>query len=111
MAMHELPTAVQEKAPVTWVILNDGALGWPRWTQTTQLEGRYIATSFNPQLDFVAVARAAGCDGIRVESSDELADALERARRANVDGVPFVVDVPVDQNDHHAEFDAFHRVR
>ena len=25
MAMHELPTAVQEKAPVTWVVMNDGA--------------------------------------------------------------------------------------
>jgi acetolactate synthase I/II/III large subunit len=111
MAFHELPTAVQEKAPVTWVVLNDGALGWPQWTQTTQLDGRYIATSFDPQFDFIAVAKAAGCDGIRVESADGLADALERARRANAEGVPFVVDVPVDQNDHHAEFDAFHRVR
>jgi acetolactate synthase-1/2/3 large subunit len=111
MAMHELPTAVQEHAPVTWVVMNDGALGWPRWSQTTQLDGRHIATSFDPQFDFVAVAKAAGCDGLRVESAAGLSDALERARRANADGVPFVVDVPVDQNDHHAEFDAFHRVR
>jgi acetolactate synthase-1/2/3 large subunit len=111
MAFHELPTAVQEKAPVTWVVLNDGAFGWPRWTQTSQLDGRYIATSFDPQFDFVAVAKAAGCDGVRVESAEGLSAALERARRANAGGVPFVVDVPVDQNDHHAEFYAYQLVR
>lgn len=110
MAMHEVATAVQERAPVTWVITNDGALGWPRWGQTTSLRGRYIATEYDPVFDFVAVARAGGADGVRVEQVADLAPALERARRANADGVPFVVDCPVDQNDHHAEFDAFHRI-
>jgi acetolactate synthase-1/2/3 large subunit len=111
MAMHELPTAVQEQAPVTWVVLNDGALGWPRWTQTNALQGRYIATEFDPVFDFIQVARAAGCDGYRVSDVSELADGLERARKANAAGVPFVVDVPVDPTDHHAEFYAFHNVR
>jgi acetolactate synthase-1/2/3 large subunit len=111
MALHELPTAVQEGAPVTWVVFNDNALGWPRWTQRTALSERYIATELSPPVDYVSVARAAGCDGIRVGGSDELADALERARRANAAGIPFVVDVPVDPDDHHEEFHAFHRVR
>jgi acetolactate synthase I/II/III large subunit len=111
MAMHEIPTAVQEGAPVTWVVLNDGALGWPRWGQTTELDGRYIATQFDPVVDFVGVARAAGCDGFRVSDVSELTGGLERARRANADGVPFVLDVPVDPTDHHAEFVAFHQVR
>lgn len=111
MAMHELPTAVQERAPVTWVVLDDGALGWVRWGQTRELDGRYIATKFDPLVDLVAVARAAGCDGYQVTDVSELAEGLERARRANAEGVPFVVDVPVDPSDHHAEFDAFHQVR
>lgn len=111
MAMHELPTAVQERAPVTWVVMNDGALGWPRWTQTNALKGRYIATEFDPTFDFIQVARAAGCDGYQVSDVSELSDGLERARRANADGVPFVVDVPVDPSDHHPEFYAFHNVR
>ncbi|RIK46804.1 MAG: acetolactate synthase [Chloroflexi bacterium] len=110
MAMHEVATAVQERAPVTWVVTNDGALGWPRWGQTTGLGGRYIATEYNPVFDFVAVARAGGADGVRVEQVDDLAPALEQARAANAAGVPFVVDCPVDPNDHHAEFDAFHRI-
>lgn len=110
MAMHEVPTAVQERAPVTWVVTNDGALGWPRWGQTTALSGRYIATEYDPVFDFVAVARAGGADGVHVGAVDELAPALEQAQRANAAGVPFVVDIPVDQNDHHAEFDAYHGV-
>jgi acetolactate synthase I/II/III large subunit len=110
MAMHEIPTAVQEKAPVTWVVMNDSALGWVRWGQTTSLGERYIATEYDPPIDFVAVAKAAGCDGIRVEDPSELGPALERARKANLDGVPFVVDVPVDQDDKHEEFIAFHNL-
>jgi thiamine pyrophosphate-dependent acetolactate synthase large subunit-like protein len=79
-----------------------------QWIQRRDLDGRIVATQFDPALDVVAAARACGCDGVRVGAADELGPALERARRANAEGVPFVVDVPVDQAHHHAEFDAFH---
>jgi acetolactate synthase-1/2/3 large subunit len=108
MAIHELATAAQFKLPVTWVVLNDGALGWVQWIQRRQLGGRIVATSFEPAIDIVAIACASGCDAVRVASAAELGPALERARQANAAGIPFVVDVPVDQAHHHAEFDAFH---
>ncbi|MEZ4571485.1 MAG: thiamine pyrophosphate-dependent enzyme [Thermomicrobiales bacterium] len=111
MAMHELPTAVQENAPVTWVVLNDGALGWPRWGQTHSHDRRYIATDFDPPVDVVKVAHASGCEGWRVEEPGQLSELLERARKANADGKPVVIDVPVDQEDKHDEFLAFHNVR
>ena len=93
---------------VTWVVLNDGALGWVQWIQRRALGGRIVATQFEPAIDVVATAKAAGCDGVRVNAPEELAPALERAKQANAAGVPFVVDVPVDQAHHHAEFDRFH---
>lgn len=111
MGLHELPTAVQERAPVTWVVFNDRALGWPRWTQRTALGGRVIATEFATTFDFVAVARAAGCWAERVEQPSELEPALERARRANDAGQPAVVDVQVDSEEHHPSFEEFHRLR
>ena len=111
MGLHELPTAVQERAPVVWVIFNDRALGWPRWTQQTALGGRVIATEFHARFDFVTVARAAGCWAQRVETPEELGPALEAAKRANADGVPAVVDVAVDSQEHHPSFVAFHSVR
>lgn len=111
MAMHELPTAVQEQTPVTWVIFNDGALGWPRWTQRTALENRVIATEFTAPVDLVAVAQAAGCWAQRVETPADLDAALEAARRANQQGQPAVVDVNVDATEHHLGFDEFHELR
>lgn len=111
MVLHELPTATQENAPVTWVVLNDQALGWPRWGQKHSHDGRYIATSFNPPMDLVLAAKAAGCAAWRVEEEDSLGELLERARLANEGGHPAVVDVPIDQEDKHDEFLAYHKVR
>ncbi len=111
MGMHELPTAVDEQAPVTWVVFNDGALGWPNWTQHGALGGREIATKFGATFDFVAIAQGAGCHAERVECTQDLAAALERARDANDRGVPAVVDVAIDPSDRHPGFIEFHSVR
>ncbi len=111
MAMHELPTAVEHRLRITWVIFDDRALGWPRWTQRTALGGRVIATEFEATFDFAAVARSAGCYAERVERPEELAPALERARRANDAGQPAVIDVAVDSDEHHPSFVEFHQLR
>lgn len=108
MSIHELGTAVQNKLGVTWVVMNDHSFGWVQWIQRRKHDDRIVATSFEPGIDIVATARAAGCDGIRVESPDQLGPALEAALAANAKGIPFVVEVPVDQSHHHAEFDRFH---
>ncbi|MEZ4531562.1 MAG: thiamine pyrophosphate-binding protein [Thermomicrobiales bacterium] len=108
MSTHELGTAAQNKLGITWVVLNDNAFGWVQWIQRRALDSRIVATSFEPGIDIVATAKAAGCDGIKVESPDQLGPALEAALAANAKGIPFVVEVPVDQSHHHAEFDRFH---
>jgi acetolactate synthase-1/2/3 large subunit len=108
MSCHELGTAVQNKLGVTWVVLNDGAFGWVQWIQRRELGNRIVATDFDPPIDILATARAAGCEGMLVESPDQLEAALQAALEANSRGVPFVVEVPVDQAHHHAEFDRFH---
>ncbi|MDW8058904.1 MAG: thiamine pyrophosphate-binding protein [Thermomicrobium sp.] len=111
MGMHELPTAVEHRLRITWVVLDDRALGWPRWTQRIALGGRIVATEFAATFDFTAVARAAGCHGERVGRPEDLAPALDRARRANDAGRPAVVAVSVDSDEHHPSFVEFHRLR
>ena len=108
MSVHELGTAAQQKLPVTWVVLDDGAFGWVQWIQRRDLAGRIVATDFDPAVDLVGVAKASNCGATRVESADQLIPALEEAKRANAEGIPYVVVVPVDQSHHHAEFDRFH---
>jgi acetolactate synthase-1/2/3 large subunit len=97
-----LCTAVEYDIPAVWVIWNNFAYGGIRDIQMGMLAKREIATSFvrekdgrliNP--DFVALARACGADGIRVERPGDLAGALEHAIKA---GAPFVLDVHVDRD-------------
>lgn len=108
MSIHELGTAVQNKLGITWVVMNDNSFGWVQWIQRRKHDDRIVATSFEPGIDILATAKASGCDGIRVESPEQLGPALEAAIAANAKGMPFVVEVPVDQSHHHAEFDRFH---
>ena len=97
-----LCTAVEYDIPAVWLVWNNFAYGAIRDIQTGLLAKREIATSFvreatgalyNP--DFVALARACGVDGLRVERPEELEPALETALRA---GRPFLLDVHVDRD-------------
>lgn len=108
MSIHELGTAAQVGAAVTWVVLDDGAFGWVQWIQRRELGGRIVATDFDPTIDIVGVAKACGCSSERLERAGDLRAALERARAANDAGKPHVLVVPIDQSHHHAEFDRFH---
>ena len=110
MSIHELGTAAQNKLPVTWVVLNDGAFGWVQWIQRRDLDGRDRRDRRSTRRS----TSSAIAQGQRLRrrsgstSPKELGPALERAKRRTPTGIPFVVDVPVDQAHHHAEFDRFH---
>ena len=99
MRPDALCTAVEYDIPAVWLIWNNFAYGAIRDIQMGMFAKREIATSFvqekngrliNP--DFVALARACGADGIRVERPGDLAGAIEHAIKADA---PFVLDVHV----------------
>ena len=92
MIMNVLPTAVEHKLPVTWCVLNDGALGSILDGQRAAFGNRIIATTFETQPDFAAIAQACQCHGERVDDPTQVRPALERARDANARGVPAVID-------------------
>ena len=108
MSIHELGTAAQIGTPVTWVVLDDGAFGWVQWIQRRDLHDRIVATDFEPHVDLVKIAEASGCSAERLSDSRDLRAALERAKAANNAGKSHVLVVPIDQSQHHAEFDRFH---
>jgi thiamine pyrophosphate-dependent acetolactate synthase large subunit-like protein len=49
----------------------------------------------NPLIDFAALAKAEGCDGIRVERAADLRPALKRGIEAIRVGTPFLIDVDI----------------
>ncbi len=76
MNMQEMGTAMQFRAPVKQFILNNERLGMVRqWQQL--LHGERYSSSWSESLpDFVKLAEAFGCKGIRVTEPKDLDDAI-----------------------------------
>ena len=77
MTIQELSAAVQHNAPIKIFILNNQYMGMVRqWQQL--LHGNRLSNSYTEALpDFVKLAEAYGCVGIRAEKPDELDDAIK----------------------------------
>jgi acetolactate synthase-1/2/3 large subunit len=83
MVVGELATAVQERAAIVVIVANNGMYGTIRMHQERHYPGRVSGTDLhNP--DFVQLARACGCQAELVERTEDFADALARARAADV---------------------------
>ena len=100
MNVQELETATRLGLAFAVLIFRDDGYGVIRWKQERQF-GRTAGVDFgNP--DFVALAGAFGCAGVRIGAAKELRPALEAALRAPA---PVLIDCPVDyrENDRLAE--------
>ncbi len=77
MTIQEMSSAVQHNAPIKIFILNNEYMGMVRqWQQL--LHGNRLSHTYSEALpDFVKLAEAYGCVGIRAEKPDELDDAIE----------------------------------
>jgi acetolactate synthase-1/2/3 large subunit len=77
MTMQEMSTAVQHDLPVKIFILNNQYMGMVRQWQEL-LHGNRLSHSYMESLpDFVKLAEAYGCVGIRAEKPGELDDAID----------------------------------
>ena len=91
MNCQEMETATRAGAPITCLVFRDDTFGLIKWKQEVQF-GRSSHVDFgNP--DFVTLAQSFGWDGVRVESADELAPALEAAFTS---GRATLIDCPID---------------
>jgi acetolactate synthase-1/2/3 large subunit len=93
MTVQELSVAVREDLDVTYVVLNNEAVGMVRQWQDGFYEGRRMASEYPwiPQFDMLA--EAFGARGFRLEDYDEVDEVIEKARE--YDG-PAVVDAIID---------------
>ncbi|MEM3385465.1 MAG: thiamine pyrophosphate-binding protein [Nitrososphaeria archaeon] len=108
MYSQDVPTAVQYNAPVTWIILNNFSYGWPKWIQK-KIFGKATATDFIIQPDFVKFAEANKCYGERVDRPRNIRSALENALKANLNGVPAILDFIIDPEDCPKGFKDFYK--
>ncbi|MBD3764707.1 MAG: acetolactate synthase 3 large subunit [Rhodobacterales bacterium] len=96
MNMQEMGTAIQFRAPVKQFILNNERLGMVRQWQDLLHGGRYSQSWSESLPDFVKLAEAFGCKGIRCDNPRDLDDAI-RAMLAH-DG-PVVFDCLVEKHE------------
>src|SRR5438132_6521262 len=80
--------------PVKTIIINTGGHGMVRQWQGIIYKGRFCAIDLGPSPDFVKLADAYGCVGIRATKPSEVVPALEKAFATPG---PVVVDVWVDK--------------
>jgi acetolactate synthase I/II/III large subunit len=95
MTLGELETARRANIGLTIVVVNNAASGYVKALQHAMFRGRYQSSDL-VEMDYAAIARAMGCNGIRVEDPDQLGAALrtglgERTR-------PTVLDVVVTRD-------------
>lgn len=91
MAVAELETAKRVGAPLVAVVVNNATLGYVKALQHGMFANRFISVDFD-EVDYAAVARGFGCEGIVVEDPARLGPALRDALQSDV---PFVLDVRI----------------
>jgi acetolactate synthase-1/2/3 large subunit len=103
MTNQELATCAIEGIPVKVAIINNGALGMVRQWQTLFYSQRYSNTTLHAKEhngtripDFVKLAEAYGCVGLRCDNQSDVDVTIERAME--IDDRPVVVDFIVHKD-------------
>jgi acetolactate synthase I/II/III large subunit len=100
MTNQELATCALEGIPIKVAIINNGSLGMVRQWQTLFYEGRYSNTELGTHKhripDFVKLAEALGCIGLRCESKDDVDKIIKQAMEIN--DAPVVIDFTVGKD-------------
>ena len=96
MTMQEMSTAVQYKLPIKIFILNNQYMGMVRQWQELLHEKNYSESYTEALPDFVKLAEAYGCVGIRATKPDELDAKIKEM--IDVDK-PVIFDCVVDKNE------------
>ena len=96
MNIQELSTAVQHKLPVKIFILNNQYMGMVRQWQELLHGGRYSHSYTDSLPDFVKLAEAYGCLGVRALKPDELDHKI--IEMIDYNG-PVIFDCVVDQDE------------
>ncbi len=93
MLMGEIITAVAYKLPIKFVIIKNNTLGQIKWEQMV-FEGNPEYQCELLPIDFVALAKAVGANGIRIEDPKRCGEQLDQALA--MPG-PVIIEAVVDQ--------------
>ncbi len=98
MTNQELVTCTINDIPIKVALINNGNLGMVRQWQTLFYNERYSNTRLHSHRipDFVKLADAYGCHGLRCESAEQVDAVIEKAM--SLDDAPVVIDFVVHED-------------
>jgi acetolactate synthase-1/2/3 large subunit len=96
MTMQEISTAVQYNLPIKIFVLNNQYMGMVRQWQELLHEKNYSESYSEALPDFVKLAEAYGCKGIKADNPNELDEKIEEMINHNG---PVIFDCQVDPNE------------
>ncbi|MFG1923588.1 acetolactate synthase large subunit [Cryptosporangium sp. NPDC048952] len=100
MTNQELATCALEGIPIKVAVINNGNLGMVRQWQTLFYDKRYSNTDLKTHKqrvpDFVKLADALGCVGLRCETAGDVDATIEKAME--IDDQPVVIDFVVGKD-------------
>lgn len=98
MTNQELATCAINDIPIKVAVINNGTLGMVRQWQSLFYNERYSNTDLETHMipDFVKLADAYGCHGLRCTSPDEIDATIEKAMELN--DAPVIVDFVVHKD-------------
>lgn len=101
MTNQELATCMINKIPIKVAIINNSSLGMVRQWQTLFYNERYSNTDLHTAVgsripDFVKLAEAYGCVGLRCEKTEDVDATIAKALEIN--DVPVVIDFVVERD-------------
>ena len=98
MTNQELVTCAINDIPIKVALINNSSLGMVRQWQTLFYESRYSNTDLHSHRipDFVKLADAYGCHGLRCESPEDVDATIEKAMGMN--DAPLVIDFVVNKD-------------
>ena len=96
MTMQEMSTAVQYNLPIKIFVLNNQYMGMVRQWQELLHEKNYSESYSEALPDFVKLAEAYGCKGIKADNPEDLEDKIREMINHNG---PVIFDCQVDPNE------------
>lgn len=98
MTNQELATCTINDIPIKVAVINNGTLGMVRQWQSLFYNERYSNTDLNTHRvpDFVKLADAYGCHGLRCDSPEQVDAVIEKAMA--LDDAPVVIDFQVHKD-------------
>ena len=96
--MSEMTSCNRDGWPnITMIIFRNYQWGAEKRNTTLWYNNNFVGTELDPKLSYAKIAEACGFQGIKVNSQEELRDALQQSCKDQMQGITTFIEVMLNQ--------------